>query len=668
MSAVDSAGNVSPPTTGRTVKTLATGALLVARGPYLSNVTGTSAVVSWWTNLATSGVVSWGLATPTEHSLSDPAGTVQHHSVTITGLSPSATYEYRIGDGASLSSDASFATAATPGQSFTFAAIGDFGGGGPGETQNANNIAVAGTAFVQTVGDNIYPSAGLPDPDFNTIYSDFDQRLYRPFASVINRQAYFPANGNKEYYGNGEFWANFPMLGANHSYYSYDWGDAHILVLDSEQPMTPASPQYQFAQTDLAAHQASAWRIVAIQRPPYSSSSANSSSVLVRTNLVPLFQQQNVSLVLSGNSHNYERSLPLINDVPTTNGITYIVTGAGGNGFNSFTLPQPTWSAFREATIYEYARVTVSPTSLVVDAIRADTATVLDTTIIHAAGPSKPPAPTNLTATPGNAQVSLSWTASTGATGYNVKRGTATGGPYTTVSPLNLSATTFTDTGLTNGTAYFYVVTATNSAGESSNSNQATATPTGSQSTSITLVNQTNAIATAPVTSVAITIPATTAGDTLVVVTSLFTGATRSVGAIIDSSGATWNCGEKLASATSGSNGRVEIWWRENVPGRRDQRHPQPAVRPGSHHQMGRESPGTERRQIRGCPRRFQRCRQLSRHHPDHRADRAGCRQRRVRPRRHRDQWHHLRAHASSRLIDAFLGLGDAHRRGHGHE
>lgn len=86
-----------------------------------------------------------------------------------------------------------------------------------------------------------------------------------------------------------------------------------------------------------------------------------------------------------------------------------------------------------------------------------------------------PPPPTNLTATAGNAQVSLSWTASSNATGYNVKRGTVSGGPYTAIA--SPSTTSFADTGVTNGTAYFYVVTAVNSAGESGDSNQASATP-----------------------------------------------------------------------------------------------------------------------------------------------------------------------------------------------
>lgn len=89
-----------------------------------------------------------------------------------------------------------------------------------------------------------------------------------------------------------------------------------------------------------------------------------------------------------------------------------------------------------------------------------------------------PGAPTNLTATAGNAQVSLSWTASSGATSYNVKRSTTSGGPYSNIA-TGVTSTSFTNTGLTNGTTYFYVVSGVNSSGESPNSNQASATPMG---------------------------------------------------------------------------------------------------------------------------------------------------------------------------------------------
>lgn len=93
-----------------------------------------------------------------------------------------------------------------------------------------------------------------------------------------------------------------------------------------------------------------------------------------------------------------------------------------------------------------------------------------------AGSPTAPPAPANLAATAGNAQVSLSWSASAGADTYRVHRSTVSGGPYTTIAS-GLTATSHLDTTVSNGTTYFYVATAVNAAGESLNSNQASATP-----------------------------------------------------------------------------------------------------------------------------------------------------------------------------------------------
>ncbi|MNZ61854.1 Endoglucanase 5 precursor [compost metagenome] len=90
--------------------------------------------------------------------------------------------------------------------------------------------------------------------------------------------------------------------------------------------------------------------------------------------------------------------------------------------------------------------------------------------------PTPPAAPTSLTAVAGDAKVNLGWAASSGAASYTVKRAPASGGPYTTIA-TGLSATTYTDTGLTNGTTYFYVVSASNSVGEGANSAQASAKP-----------------------------------------------------------------------------------------------------------------------------------------------------------------------------------------------
>jgi uncharacterized protein (DUF1800 family) len=89
--------------------------------------------------------------------------------------------------------------------------------------------------------------------------------------------------------------------------------------------------------------------------------------------------------------------------------------------------------------------------------------------------PLTPSTPSGVTATPGNNQVALVWSASTGATGYLIARAANSAGPYTSIGES--STTSFTDTGAANGTAYYYVVSASNAMGSSANSAAVAATP-----------------------------------------------------------------------------------------------------------------------------------------------------------------------------------------------
>ena len=88
-----------------------------------------------------------------------------------------------------------------------------------------------------------------------------------------------------------------------------------------------------------------------------------------------------------------------------------------------------------------------------------------------------PPAiPSDLTATAGNGLVTLAWSGAAGATGFTVRRGLASGGPYTPIA-TGVGVRRFTDTTVVNDTTYFYVVSAANPVGESGDSNEASATP-----------------------------------------------------------------------------------------------------------------------------------------------------------------------------------------------
>jgi hypothetical protein len=91
-------------------------------------------------------------------------------------------------------------------------------------------------------------------------------------------------------------------------------------------------------------------------------------------------------------------------------------------------------------------------------------------------GITTPAAPAALIASASNAAATIRWLSSSGATSYNVLRSTTSGSGYASIA-TGVTTQSYTDATLTNGTTYYYVVTATNSAGTSGNSQQTAATP-----------------------------------------------------------------------------------------------------------------------------------------------------------------------------------------------
>ena len=86
-----------------------------------------------------------------------------------------------------------------------------------------------------------------------------------------------------------------------------------------------------------------------------------------------------------------------------------------------------------------------------------------------------PGVPTKPVVVNGDQQISLSWDAASGANTYNVKRSASMGGPYTTVASVATSS--YTDVNLTNGSAYYYVVSSMGNTKESANSPEAFGVP-----------------------------------------------------------------------------------------------------------------------------------------------------------------------------------------------
>jgi fibronectin type 3 domain-containing protein len=158
----------------------------------------------------------------------------------------------------------------------------------------------------------------------------------------------------------------------------------------------------------------------------------------------------------------------------STGATSYNVKRATTSGGPYATISSPMVTSFTDTTVTNETKY-----FFVVSAVNSagESANSAEVNATPVAPAQPPPTPTGLAATPGNAQVNLVWNTSAGATSYNVKRSTTSGGPYATIA--SPTSTSFTDSTVTNGTTYFYVVSAVNGSGESANSSQASATPAG---------------------------------------------------------------------------------------------------------------------------------------------------------------------------------------------
>ncbi|MGV3504496.1 MAG: InlB B-repeat-containing protein [Adhaeribacter sp.] len=311
-------------------------ALLLTRGPYLQMGNQTGITLRWRTNTASDSRVALGTA-PGSYPLvvSEPALTTEHE-VHVHGLSAATRYYYQVGSTTQVlqgGTDNFFSTAPPAGNpnKVRVAVLGDCG-------RNLNNVQSRTlTAYRNFVGAN--PAELLLLLGDNAYQSgtdaEYQSGFFSPYGStILKNHVLYPAPGNHDYYStsqssrSGAYYNVFTMPRAGESggvasgteaYYSYDWGDIHFISLDSYGTESPGATrlydtlgaQVTWVKQDLAAN-TKPWVVVYWHHPPYTMGSHNSNTeaelVEIRENFIRILERNGVDLVLTGHSHNYERS------------------------------------------------------------------------------------------------------------------------------------------------------------------------------------------------------------------------------------------------------------------------------------------------------------------------------------------------------------------------
>lgn len=154
------------------------------------------------------------------------------------------------------------------------------------------------------------------------------------------------------------------------SFYAFTAGPARIISLNPYTDTSPGSPQYTWLKAELAALKSRRaeipWLIVQMHCPFYNSNTAHqeeSQTVSMRDahGFEDLFFENQVSIVLTGHVHAYERTFPVYRKAVNPKGPSYIVIGDGGNreGHAKDYITKPPWSAFRNGTTYGHGKITL---------------------------------------------------------------------------------------------------------------------------------------------------------------------------------------------------------------------------------------------------------------------------------------------------------------------
>lgn len=329
---------------------------LPQKGPYLSCVTQNSIIVSWRTATLDSSVVQYGLTTVYTHEEKDLTLKTAH-SLTLTDLLPDTIYHYRVLFEGSQTPDYAFRTAVSSDTTFEFCVYGDTRTQPDSHLAVVNRIVALDPYFTLHNGDVV--ENGLNQSQWAIYFATICSS-----ATCAQRIPFYYAIGNHD--GESPLYYDYFYLPHNNpdsseSYYSFDYGNAHFISLDTEIPYEPSSAQYQWLRTDLKNAYNKTFVFVFMHDHPYCAGGHN-SNISLRNTLCPLFETYKVDLVLSGHSHFYQRNGPI-------NGVTYVITGGGGAPLS--TSAESSWTQYSEKN-HHCVHFTIWPDSLKFKMVRTD--------------------------------------------------------------------------------------------------------------------------------------------------------------------------------------------------------------------------------------------------------------------------------------------------------
>jgi hypothetical protein len=341
---------------------------VLTRGPYLQNCSEQSVTLIWHTRDDAESFVEYGL-----DGFAQRAGggaRARQHQATLSGLVSGETYSYRVvADGAPVFTGSFATNEPEGGDPFTFVAFGDSGSGDREQLEVAAEMTAARPALAVHAGDVVYPSGAA---------ERYDAALFRPYGELMSRACLFPITGDHDliteegqpYFDAFVLPANNPA--ASERYYSFDYGDAHFVAIDTNivpegKPFdTPeAVAMTDWLKADLAASTRE-WTVAYLHHPPYSSGAKHGSYPEVRDTFGPIFESYGVDLVFSGDDHDFERFRPVRESATEGPGVTYVVTGGGGSTIRGVGWSPETGFA---ASKHHFVKVAVSADRLELEAV-----------------------------------------------------------------------------------------------------------------------------------------------------------------------------------------------------------------------------------------------------------------------------------------------------------